>query len=211
MSRLLALIPTALLVAMLSGCHPEPISSNAKVAPGPPVQVGGPIKKITKGNPGPVKLGMAQAELQRLPNVTVQPVDEKSAKKMGITTPSVTLIQGGLPMALAELEDGKVSQVRYYTPIYETPEGAHVGTRAQELGKLYGGARLDRVHGGLCARFDREPEYRFCFVVPNAGNVGSWEQLQEQNPRVKMVIVSKLLPAKPMRSQPGLITSPSTH
>jgi hypothetical protein len=183
--RILTLAPT---IVALSGCHPNAIPEAKHLRSqeaSPP-----PIGSVPKGKSGPLKLGMPEAEVRGLRNVTVAPL---RGKVEGVKGPALEVTQYGLPIALAELDGGKVTRIRYLTKDYVTPEGARVGMRAQELGKLYGKGRLDRVTQGVYARFDRSPEYRFGFVVRNPGSVGSWDQLLALNPRVSVVVVSQLV------------------
>ncbi len=198
----------ALALAALTGCNPN--SSPEPTQPGPTAPAPLPGGPMPRGRTGPLKLGMTEEEVRHLPDVTVQALPENLRSKVeGVSGPALRITRFGQPIALVELQDGTVHRIRFFTPNFSTPEGGRVGMRAQELGKLYGMGRLDRVSGGLCARFDRAPEERFCFAVPNAGNIGSWDQLLARNPRVKVVIVSKLLPPRPRPAGPGGLPSGS--
>jgi hypothetical protein len=144
---------------------------------------------ITADAAGPIRLGMSAEEVQRLPDLTVQAVE---LKLEGQSTPSLSVTQFGVPMLLAELEDGRVSRIRVFSDRYRTPERAHVGATARRMREIYGPGRVASGEGNVCATFERAPGRSFCFDTRGKEKEllgADWDTLIRINPRVKMILV----------------------
>jgi hypothetical protein len=183
----LALPLAALLLA--TGCPPRrPAPPAVPSSSAPPVATSVPTE-LAPDTAGPLRLGMSDEEVLALPNLTVAPVERTLE---GMPAPALRIAQFGLPVGLAELEDGRVWRITVVTERYRTPEGARVGMTAKELEALYGPGRVLTGEGNVCAVFEQAPGLSFCFTdgAPDRLPEDGWPQLAATGARVRQILVT---------------------
>jgi hypothetical protein len=180
----------------LAGCQPARRPSGAP--PPAPAQTG--AEAPSRPAKGALRVGMKAEDVKRLPNLTVEPL---TTPMEGVQGKALRITRYGQPIALAELQEGKVVRLRMYSPAYRAPGGGRPGMSAKDLQKLYGPGTVDAASGTVSATFEKAPGARFCF--PKQSRLKSvksrdWAALAAANPRVLYVVLTGAPAAAAARS-----------
>jgi hypothetical protein len=155
----------------------------------PPVSLPAELPRITADAAGPIRLGMKGEDVRKLPNFTVTPM---TVRLEGTPTPSLQVSQFGMPIALAELEQGVVRRITVAADRYQTEKGARVGMTARDLDGIYGAGQVHTGEGSICATFGEAPGRSFCFQPDRSLlnlRFGDWPKVVQKNPRVRKILV----------------------
>jgi len=196
-ARLSATLALCMLPALglLSGCRGRPpapvapVPTGAVDSMGPPSPVLPPDRVLTRDKVGRLRLGMSAEELQRQPDLAVQPMETRPGQQ---GPPALRVQQFGMPVALVELRDGRASRIRLVSGQYQTAEGARVGTTAEQLQALYGPGQLLTEAGVVAATFPTAPGLRFWLGTEQeleAPAASDWPKVLAKNPYVRSILI----------------------
>jgi hypothetical protein len=127
---------------------------------------------------------MAAKDLRAQPNLTTKAT---TIREGGRSYPAIHVSKFGLPLFIAETRDGKVVRALIVSERYRTAGGAHVGSAARDLERLFGPGKLEASGPDACAEFAKAPGLGFCFR--GAAGVKDWASLAQANPRVGRIVV----------------------